>query len=167
MWFSKIAAHKNPGINELHEFIEGVSSFLNFTLKDNDISISLWNDDNRHLRDLALETFENDVEDASKKVHEAIESSKSDNLFKQRINEHGLFGRPMRFKLAVLDWIANEWQRAKDKFKDKIAGQFKIREWLKQMFEAIDAVLDSLIAAVGAGNLIKEFKDSLSALASS
>ena len=40
-----------------------------------------------------------------------------------------------------------------------------MRGWLKQVCEAMDAVLDSVIHAVGVGGIMKEFKDALSALA--
>jgi len=47
----------------------------------------------------------------------------------------------------------------------KFAGKFSKREWLKKMYEAIDAILDSIIgAAGGAGGVVKEFKAALSAL---
>ena len=39
-------------------------------------------------------------------------------------------------------------------------------EWFRKIIEAIDAALDSLIAAAGGvGGLVKEFKDALLALA--
>ncbi len=40
-----------------------------------------------------------------------------------------------------------------------------IREWFVKMVASIDAILDSLIDAAGVGGIIKEFKDSLAALA--
>ena len=63
----------------------------------------------------------------------------------------------MRFKLAVVDSIGRQW--------DRVRRQFTVREWLKRIFDAIDAILDSIIAAAGGvGGLVKEFKDALSAL---
>jgi hypothetical protein len=83
------------------------------------------------------------------------------------LDQHGLRNRPLKFKLRVLNSIANRWRKIQEQFK---AGTLKrmlaAREWFKKVVEAIDAVLDSLIeAAGGAGGLIKEFKDALRALA--
>jgi hypothetical protein len=153
----------------LHGFIDGVMDFLKDTLHREDLSAVLWNDGTLHA--LALETFKMDVIESANQVHRTIEAlqspSTSQEVFMRRISEHGLFGRPMRFKLAVLDSIAKEWERAKINLKEKFKTEFNIRGWFKRMCDAIDAVLDSLIKVVGVGDLIKEFKDSLSALASS
>jgi hypothetical protein len=154
-WFENIAAVENPNINELRGFVKEVTSFLNFTLT-NDSFHFLWKDD-ADLRRLALETFKGDVLPHSTLLLAKMEIPSPS--FTGRLIEHGLIGRPMRFKLKVLNSIAKRWERLK--------GQFTIREWLKRMFEAIDAILDSLIDAAGAvGAVIKEFKDALSALVS-
>lgn len=81
---------------------------------------------------------------------------------------HGLTGRPLKFKLWVLDSIGNQWEHLREPrdWRGRFRRQLSIREWFKKIIEAIDAVLDSLIdAAGGAGGLIKEFKDALSSLA--
>jgi hypothetical protein len=57
----------------------------------------------------------------------------------------------------VLASISRRW--------DNVKGLLTVRSWFKQICEAIDVILDSLIQAVGAGGIIKEFKDALSALA--
>ena len=65
----------------------------------------------------------------------------------------------MQFKFRVLDSIGRQWEAV------QALGQLSIRDWVKRLFDAIDAILDSLIdAADGAGGLIKEFKDALAAL---
>lgn len=154
MWFTKIAQTENPGTAELHEFIDGVEQFLNFVVIEKQENFGfLWQNDAK-LHELAVATLRNDVSDGVKTMHEAI----AGGLSERRVLDHGLKGRPMRFKLRALESIAHRWSTIQD--------QFKVRPWLKQMFEAIDAVLDSLIdAAGGSGGLIKEFKDVLSALA--
>lgn len=156
MWFDEIAANENPNIIELRGFVNGVTQFLKFVLDDKSF-LFLWNDD-KELHRLALETFEGDVLVHSRLLLAQIEIP-SPSLMGSLI-EHGLIGRPMKFKLRVLNFIAKQWER--------VRGQFTIREWLKRMFDAIDAILDSLIDAAGAiGSVIKEFKDALSALVSS
>lgn len=153
MWFTEIAQVKNPGHDEMHRFIQGVERFQGFVLEQQQDFRFLWADD-PELHDMAWEKFKMDVVEGAGAMHTAIDTGLST---KQVIN-HGLTGRPMHFKLRVLDSIARRWKNFGD--------QFKAREWLKRMFEAIDAILDSLIeAAGGAGGLIKEFKDVLSALA--
>jgi hypothetical protein len=158
MWFTEIAAVENPDINELRGFIKGVMSFLGFVLDNKYERFNfLWWDD-QILRQLANDTFEGDIHIHSVLLLAQMEVPRPS--FTGRLVEHGLIGRPMRFKLKVLDTIAKQWERVK--------GQFTIREWLKRMFDAIDAILDSLIdAAGGIGAVIKEFKDALSALVSS
>ena len=57
-----------------------------------------------------------------------------------------------------MDSIGRKWEQ--------VRGQFTMREWFSRIIDAIDAALDSLIAAAGGvGSLIKEFKDALRALA--
>ncbi|MBI3886105.1 MAG: hypothetical protein HY302_10295 [Opitutae bacterium] len=153
MWFTEIARAENPGREEMHGFVVGVERFLAFVLESEKDFGFLWADD-PELHGLAWETFKLDVAGAGGTVHQAIDES----LSARQVELHGLTGRALRFKLRVLDAIARRWE--------KFRGQLRVREWLKQMFEAIDAILDSLIdAAGGAGGLIKEFKDALGALA--
>ena len=151
MWFSEIAGTEDPGRNELSQFIGRINEFFFFVLENtNDFSF-LWEDD-PELQPLAMETFKYDVSEGAAYLQQMVPEIPEHSLI-----SHGLLGRPMRFKLRVLDAIGRKWEI--------VRGQFSVREWLKQIFEAIDAILDSLIdAAGGAGSLIKEFKDALSSL---
>ena len=152
MWFVEIAKVENPGRKELHLFVDGVVKFLDFVLKHPKDFGFLWKEDPQ-LRSLAIETFENDISQSASVLKDKIK-----NIKNQALVRHGLIRRPARFKFRVLNAIEKRWQR--------VRKQGKIRGWFKRIVDAIDAILDSLIeAAGGAGGLIKEFKDALSALA--
>ncbi len=153
MWFTKIAGATEPGLAELHGFLDEMQQFLGFVLKQTEDFGFLWDDD-PELLGLAWDTFEADVSREVKRLHESLSSERA----QENVREHGLVGRPMRFKLRSLASIARKWGR-------KAAGRFSIRAWLRRMFEAIDTILDSLIQAAGVGGLVKEFKDTLMALA--
>jgi hypothetical protein len=152
MWFNEIAASENPGRHELSEFVRNVRNFLGHVLEDRDNFGFLW-EDSPDLYDMAWETFRFDIaEGAGLDLDRSIPEISSENL---RI--HGLEGRPLKFKFRVLNSIGNQWE--------KVKGQFSVKGWFKKIIDAIDAILDSLIAAAGgAGGIIKEFKDALSAL---
>ena len=62
----------------------------------------------------------------------------------------GLYGAQLRLKLAVVSHWHHKWNSS---FSTKI---------LKKLLDAIDTVLDSLIAATGLGEALKELKDILS-----
>lgn len=150
MWFTEIALQKNPGRDELGRFLQNVQEFLAFALEARELKF-LWEDE-QTLHPLAMETFRADVipgiETLRRKVPE---------IQPERLVQHGLLGRPLQFKLRVLDSIGRQW--------DKVREQFSVREWLKRIFDAIDAILDCVIdAAGGVGGLVKEFKDALAAL---
>jgi len=153
MWFNEIAVSENPGEEELILFVRNVRSFLGHVLEDNNSFGFLWEDDPK-LHELALTTFRHDIaEGAGLILDEVIPQIPNTQLI-----AHGLSGRPLNFKFRVIVSIDSKWER--------LTGQLSIREWFKKMVDAIDAVLDSIInAAGGAGGIIKEFKDSLSALA--
>ncbi len=151
MWFSELSIVQNPGRDELQGFVEATRNFIDFVLEAPELSF-LWEDD-QTLADLAHETFNTDVRQSADALRETIPTIPQDLL---RI--HGLIGRPMRFKFRVMDAIGRQW--------DRVRGQFTVREWFRRIIEAIDAALDSLIAAAGGvGSLLKEFKDALLALA--
>jgi hypothetical protein len=151
MWFSDIAKAHNPGPNELVTFVDNVQKFLSFVLEEKAFSF-LWETDDR-LRGLAIETFQTDVREAASVLKQSIPVIPA-----IQSHIHGLSGRALRFKLAVIDAVTNKWQSHR--------VNINPREWLKRAIDAIDALLDSLIAAAGgAGGLIKEFKDALRALA--
>lgn len=150
MWFTEIAHHQNPGRDELSQFLQNVQQFLAFALEARELQF-LW-EDAPALRPLAFETFQADVIPGIERLRRNVPE-----IMQERLMLHGLLGRPLRFKLRVLDSIGQQW--------DNVREQFSVREWLKRIFDAIDAILDCVIdAAGGVGGLIKEFKDALAAL---
>ncbi len=151
MWFTEIANVENPGRAELHKFVDAALDFLAFVVDRPNEFAFLWEDEPA-LLELAQQTFRGDVRERAFELHRAIPALTETVLF-----AHGLLGRPMRFKLRVLNSIADQWERVRD--------QLTIRDWLKRVIEAIDAILESLVdAAGGLGGIIKEFKDALCAL---
>jgi hypothetical protein len=161
MWFEDIAKVEEPGPGELMEFTRGVEACLGFVLEQRQDFAFLWEDE-LELWDLAQDTYKNDVRPAAGRMRDVIGKIPTPLL-----DQHGLRNRPLRFKLRVLNSIANRWRRIREQFKaGTLRRMLAAREWFKKVVEAIDAVLESLIeAAGGAGGLIKEFKDALRALA--
>jgi hypothetical protein len=62
----------------------------------------------------------------------------------------GLYGAQLGLKLSVVSYWRRKWNL-------KVTGKF-----LKKLLDAIDTVLDSLIAATGLDEALKELKDILS-----
>jgi len=153
MWFEEIAKAENPGKKELKMFVQDVRGFLGSVLENSQDFGFLWAE-NPELHDLALDTYKHDIlNGAGLRLDSAIPK-----IGPRSLNDHGLEGRPLKFKFGVLASISNQWTQAR--------ASFSIRDWFKKIVDAIDAILDSLIdAAGGAGGLIKEFKDALSSLA--
>jgi len=150
MWFDNISEAAKPGRDELTRFTSGVEALLGFLFDNPDDFAFLWEND-KDLLPLGKQTYEQDVRNSLARMRDVIPKAEESRLI-----AHGLLGLPLRFKLKALESIDRLWEAAKD--------QFKIREWLKRVFEMIDAILDSLIEALGVGGLTKEFKDTLSAL---
>jgi hypothetical protein len=150
--FQSIAETANPGSAELSAFTFDVEAFLrNAISNDKDFGF-LWEPDPA-LRQLAQAGMQIDVPRAGGRLRDAIPQIRP-----ERLDEHGLRGAPLHFKFRVLAAISRQWERVK--------GTVSVRGWFKQMVDAIDAVLDSLLEAAGAvGALLKEFKDALGALA--
>jgi hypothetical protein len=153
MWFKELAYVDNPGRKELRWFVQDVRHLLLFILEDTQNFGFLWQHD-PSLHGLAIATMKQDIaQGAGLELDKAI--SQIDDA---RLRSHGLEGRPLKFRLQVLNSIANQWK--------SIRRDFSVREWLNQVIEAVGAILDPLIdAANGAGRLIKEFKQSLVSLA--
>lgn len=150
-FFLGIAENPNPGTGELSQFTRDVESFLRFVVDESPEFAFLWLDA-PGLRNMASETLREDISRAGSGLRDAIPGISSSALA-----NHGLRGRPLRFKFNVLAAIARQWE--------KVKGKLTVRAWFKKMCEAIDAILDSLIEAAGAiGAVMKEFKDALSAL---
>jgi hypothetical protein len=168
-WFDNLATSENPGPVELQEFVRQVQKFLRFVLENEQEFGFLW-EGQPDLRALALETFNQDVSQGVESLIQAIPGIGSSLL-----TSHGLRGRPLRFKFKVLVSISRLRERVKGQsFWERVRGlslwkrvkkHLTIRGWFKQICDAIDAILDSLVQAAGAGGIIKEFKDALSALA--
>jgi hypothetical protein len=161
MWFEGIAKVAEPGPKELTQFTGGVETFFGFVLKEKKDFAFLWEED-LQLWKLAQDTYKNDVRPAATTLRKAI-----DKIPPSALDQHGLRNRALKFKLRVLNSVANRWRQIQGQFKAwTLRRMLAVREWFNKVVEAIDAVLDSLIeAASGAGGLIKEFKDALRALA--
>ena len=148
--FVGIGAAANPGAHELQQFTRDVERFLDFVVKDSPEFRFLW-EQNPKLESMARDTLEKDVPRSAIALRDAIPGISS-----KAIQAHGLSGAALRFKLNVIETVARGWE--------KVKGGLSVRAWFKQVVDAIDALLDSLIEATGARGLIKEFKDALSAL---
>jgi len=152
MWFSELADVENPGREELQGFVSATIRFLAFVVEQEHGFEFLW-EDAPGLRLVAKPTFEEDVFRSARELTDRIP-----RIRETRLLAHGLLGRPLRFKLLVLDVIGRRWPEVREKFSR--------REWFRKYVAAIDAILDSLVAAAGGtGGLLKEFKDALAALA--
>src|SRR5688572_1497202 len=149
-WFARIAESRNPGREHLELFLDEVMRFLEDILASNDPS--LW-ELNPELREMARAAFETDVRTGASELRQAIP-----NIPESKLVHHGLIGPAARFKYNVMATVSRLWSRMK--------GQFTVRAGFKRVIEAIDAHLESLIAASGGiGGVVKEFKDALLALA--
>jgi len=161
MWFTEISTESNPGRAELIKFLDGLASFLVFVLENRDDFGFLWADEPA-LGELAMDSFRGDVRPELQRLRQI-----TSDLSVAILTQHGLHGRPLRFKLGVLNSIANRWERIRELTSlGSVRRLLSASEWFKKIIDAIDAILESLIAAAaGAGGLIKEFKDALRALA--
>lgn len=153
MWFTDVASADNPGKEELRLFVHDVRHFLFFILENTENFGFFWQHDSS-LYELAKDTMRHDIaQGAGLELDEAIHQIDNIHLYSR-----GLEGRPLKFKFQVLNSIANQWK--------SVRRDFSVREWFRQVVNAIDVILDSLIdAAKGAGRLIKDFKDTLASLA--
>lgn len=175
MSFLELSRVEDPGKNELRAFVVAVRQFLTDVVNDDENFGFLWYSDST-LRGLASSTLERDInEGAGLALDQEIGRISDEALYL-----HGLRGRPLRFKLAVLAAIdeskgtyLNGMSPVSDfavlsRLPPELRKRFSMREWLKKIIDAIDAILDSLLDAVsapGAGGILKEFKDALRALA--
>lgn len=152
MSFQALAAHSNPGRDELLHFVAEVRNLLYRILEDRQHFGFLW-EGAASLHELAWQTYRHDIVDgAGLELDIAIA-----DIPEYVLRQHGLSGRPLSFKFGVVATIDARWAR--------IGAHFSIREWLARLLAAIDAILDSLVAACGGkGGLVKEFKDALAAL---
>ena len=68
----------------------------------------------------------------------------------EKLRAHGLSGAQLEYKLAVIDVILDKLHSV------KFPGRFRVK-----LVDAIDTILDSLIAAAGIATALKEIKDML------
>ena len=133
---------------DLIKLVKGLQELLNF-LKERQ-----WND----LQNTPLipSEYHTDLGVALEELtpHFGSLISKTSDLSDSDLQDHGLVGGQLRFKLKV----------ATGAFKSFFGNP--IKEALKTLLEAIDAALDSLIGVAGVGGPIKEIKDSIKALLS-
>ncbi len=148
--FQKIARSENPASGELVEFTRDLEQFLARVLAESDFGF-LWESD-QSLLNLAKDAFRESVEQAGAQLRDVIWK-----VTPEAVRAHGLSGAALKFKLNVVAAITRRWNQVK--------GTLGVRGWFKQMVDAIDALLDSLVAAAGVGGALKEFKDALGALA--
>jgi hypothetical protein len=73
-------------------------------------------------------------------------------LTDEKLIVHGLSGAQLNYKFAVIDILLAKLKKV------KFPGRFRVK-----LVDAIDTILDSLIAAVGVGTALKEIKDMLRA----
>jgi len=149
-WFTNVAAIENPGRNDLSLFVSEVMRFLNHVLTTQNAS-PIWNQD-PILKELATRAFYSDVEIAAARLREAIQ-----NTPQMALADHGLIGASARFKYNVMATVGRGW--------GTLTRHFTIKGGFGKIVDAIDALLDSLVAATGAGGAVKEFKDAIRALA--
>ena len=69
----------------------------------------------------------------------------------EEVDRHGLAGPQLRFKLATVRYWTERFQ----------GGGENAGFVLRRLLDAIDTLLDSLLAAVGAGSSLKELKDAI------
>lgn len=69
----------------------------------------------------------------------------------EQVRRHGLAGDQLAFKLATVRYWAGQFQDA-----DQSPGFV-----LRRLLDAIDTLLDSLLAAIGVGSSLKELKDAV------
>lgn len=154
MWFADLLEFEDPDREELKLFVDDVRRFLRDILFEYREFRVLFDED-RDLLKKARGAFESrEMAAGFDDLKEAI-----DLIEPISMERHGLYGANLRFKFGVLGHISREFPR-------RLSDQFSVRGWFQRIVAAIDALLDSLInAALGAGGLIKEFKDALGALA--
>jgi hypothetical protein len=150
-WFVRVAEIRNPDREHLALFLDEVMRLLEHTLKSEEAQV-LWAL-NPELRGMAMEAYETDVRRGAEELGAAIRQIPNASLV-----QHGLIGRPARFKYNVMATVSRGWGR--------VRAHFTIRGGFRKVVEAVDAHLESFIAASGGvGGVVKEFKDALLALA--
>jgi hypothetical protein len=150
-WFVQLAEVESPSPDHLVKFVDEVMRLLAHILRSEGAGV-LWQD-NPDLRELAIVAFREDVVSRAEQLRAAIHDIPQEVLV-----QHGLIGSAARFKYNVMATVSRGW--------GTVRRHFTIRGGFRRIVDAVDAHLDSLIAATGGvGGVIKEFKDALLALA--
>lgn len=71
-------------------------------------------------------------------------------LSEKKLMAHGLYGKQLKFKLSVIDLLA-----------DKVRSLRSHHRYHMKLVDSIDVLLDSMIGALGSGSAMKELKDIL------
>lgn len=161
MWFAKFVEVEDPGLKELVFFLDEIEILLSAVLREDALLDKLWHKDS-NLRIAAQESFEADVKPGLERMREqlmqlSLRDAPDQPRVVARLKDHGLIGVSARFKFLALVRISRGWR--------KYRGQMTVRTGFRRVFEGIDAILDSLVSALGVGGAVKEFKDMIMALA--
>ncbi len=73
----------------------------------------------------------------------------SRNVTKDRLVQHGLVGIQLDMKIEIFNFMKRKYK--------SVGG----KSILRRLFDAIDTLLESILAAIGVGGAISEFKDSV------
>lgn len=69
-----------------------------------------------------------------------------------KLQDHGLYGEQLKFKISVFNDYKNEFSRGNPWY------NFRVRD---KLFKIMNDILSSIVNAIGFGGAIKEFKDFL------
>jgi hypothetical protein len=130
--FSEFSGQGDPR-NTLINFVEEVRKFL---------------DDLVQQQSLFRQSLRSDMQAAWQEVEPLFSEIRTRiaNLSDADIRNHGLGGRQLRFKLAVIRFFYEQYQRV---------GTII----LKKLIDIIDTLLKSILEAIGGGGAIAEIKD--------
>ena len=138
-WFTDIALVEQPGIDELKGFILGVKKFLDDVFKSEEFDF-MW-EINSELKKLARETFDEDLKLFFTNINEVVGT-----IEEPRLIANGLKDRPLRFKLNVVDSLANHLTEVPEE-RSEFFNWLK-SEWLAKILDAISPVIESILDAI-------------------
>jgi hypothetical protein len=162
--FQELGRIEDPSVDALILFVDDLGSLFDTLLHDESFMHRLTRHDAK-LAALAHKSYAADVRPALQEMRLILVKTQdrlvhfqntSDTPGYDRLVTHGLFGVSAQFKYSVLAKVMRSWRRHK--------GQLTVGAGFARVTSAIDAILDSLIEALGAGGVVKEFKDALAAL---
>lgn len=170
------------GFKELKAFLLGLDGFLASLVNDSSELAWAYNSDSNddfstipdsaqsRLRGMARDIYENYI--AFKPggqiatLYRALDHDNLSDGVLSRIEEHGLLGEQMHFKLAVIEATEAELDSISEL---KMPIKNRIRRWMERLIDAVDVVLDSLVGALdvtekATGSAVMEFKKALRVL---